>query len=64
MSDYEDAIESLEDVSSPLALSMGLRHRVQNSQWDPDEISISSEVPGLHEVKVRMILCLSTMFVY
>lgn len=53
MSDYEDAIESLEDVSNPLASGTGLRHRAQVQQWDPDQISLSSEVPGLHEVKVQ-----------
>nr|CAD7265413.1 unnamed protein product [Timema shepardi] len=42
MSDYEDAIESLDDAT------LGLRHR---SLWDPDRDSLGSEiVPGLREV--------------
>lgn len=43
MTDYADAIESLEEELA----SEGLRRRVP---WDA--LSISSDMPGLHEVKV------------
>lgn len=52
MTDYADAIESLEEELA----SEGLRRRIP---WD--SLSISSDVPGLHEVKVglRMLLLFS-----
>ncbi|KAG8323165.1 Adiponectin receptor protein 2 [Homalodisca vitripennis] len=51
MSDYEDAIESLDDVAGAVANGTRLRHRPSTLNWDLDQISLSSEVPGLHEVK-------------
>lgn len=53
MSDYEDAIDNLDIASTSMATSEGLRHRTSVPHWDPDDISLSSEVPGLHEVKVH-----------
>lgn len=64
MSDYEDAIESLEDVSNPIASGTGLRYRAQVQQWDPDQISLSSDVPGLHEVKVIILFAMNICLYY
>lgn len=49
MSDYEDAIENLEGV---VPLTDGLRLRGSVRSWECDQLSLSSDVPGLHEVKV------------
>lgn len=48
MSDYEDAIENLEGV---VPLATGLRLRGSVPLWECDQLSLSSDVPGLHEVK-------------
>ncbi|KAK6618592.1 hypothetical protein RUM43_012983 [Polyplax serrata] len=55
MSDYEDAVESADDTSSPEAHGYtkgSLRHRpTPLPLWDPDDLLLSEEVPGFNEVK-------------
>ena len=58
MSDYEDAMDSIEEddigEDSPLnSVVDGIRQR-RPFQWE-DSISISSDLPGLHEVQVCQI---------
>ena len=55
MSDYEDAVESAEDSSPTRPYNKSVvRHRpTPLPLWDPDDLSISEEVPGFNEVKVR-----------
>lgn len=53
MSDYEDAIENLEEAVIPLANGLRLRGSVR--LWECDQLSLSSDVPGLHEVKVLVL---------
>lgn len=56
MSDYEDAVESAEDSSPTRPISKSaLRHRpTPLPLWDPDDLSLSEEVPGFNEVKVKV----------
>lgn len=44
MSDFEDAVESVESTTE------GLRHR---APWEGDKASISSSIPSLQDDKVR-----------
>lgn len=67
MSDYEDAIEVFDEVANAGAVGPdGLRRRNKDLLWDferdpdrnADSISLSSEIPGFHEVKVSSIVTL------
>ncbi|EEB18052.1 adiponectin receptor, putative [Pediculus humanus corporis] len=62
MSDYEDAVESADD-SSPATPPGTTNNNNKNSVrhrptplplWDPDELSISEEVPGVLSDEIRL----------
>jgi len=47
MSQYEDVILEAKDKEENLSRESGIRHRIP---WS-DRVLLSSEIPGLHEVK-------------